>query len=83
MLRRLQSRHPIDLPRGAWTHKKAILLVLGGIAALFVVIPLGLSPLVALSASMMPVVIAIGAGFGTLVLVLVVFGARGKFGWQR
>lgn len=83
MLQRLRSRHPIDLPRGAWKHKIGIFLVLGGIAGLFVLLPLGLSPLVALSDSVVRAIIAIGAGFGALVLALAVFSIRGKHGWQR
>lgn len=83
MLQRLRSRHAIDLPFGGFGFKKGIFLILGGIAGLFVLMPLGLSPLAALSESVLRTVIAVGAGFGALVLVLVVAGIRGKYGWQR
>lgn len=83
MLEKLRSRHPIDLPDGAWGQKKGILTILGGIAVLFVIVPLLLSPLAALSVSVLPVLIAIGAGFGTLFVALLFGAARGKFGWQR
>lgn len=83
MLQKLRSRHPVDLPYGTWGRKRAILAVLGGIAVLFVVIPFLLSPLVALNAGARKAVVLVAAGFGTLFLVLLVGGARGKFGWQR
>lgn len=83
MLQKLRSRHAIDLPFAGFGIKKGIFLILGGIAALFVLMPLGLSPLAALSESVVGTIVAIGAGFGILVLVLVVAGIRGKYGWQR
>lgn len=83
MLQRLRSRHAIDLPFGGFSLKKGILVILGGIAALFVVLPFLLSPLVSLSARSRRTVIAIGASFAVLILVLLVAGIRGKFGWQR
>jgi hypothetical protein len=83
MLQKLRSRHPIDLPRGHWAHKRKFLGVLGILAVLFVIVPLLLSPLVALSASVPRVAIAVAAGVGTLVLVLLVGGVRGKTGWDR
>ena len=83
MLQKLRSRHGVDLPYSGFGTKKGILAVLGGLAVLFVVIPLLLSPLVALSDSVRRAAIAIAAGVGTLVLVLLVAGIRGKYGWQR
>lgn len=83
MLQRLRSRHPIDLPAGKWGHAKPILAVLGTLAVLFVVLPLLLSPLVAAGASFRRALFLIAAGVGTLVLVLLITGVRGKFGWQR
>jgi hypothetical protein len=83
MLRKLRSRHPIDLPRGKWGRAKPILAVLGTLAILFVLIPLLLSPLLAARVSIPRAAILIGAGFGTLVFVLVLGGIRGKSGWQR
>ena len=83
MLQKLRSRHPIDLPQGHWTHKRGILMVLGGTAVLFVLLPFALSPLVALSESSRKAMLAVAAGVGTLLLVLFVGGLRGKFGWDR
>jgi len=83
MLQRLRSRHPIDLPRGAWQRKKGILAILGGTAVMFVLIPLALSPLVALSESARKALILLAAGLGTLLFVLFIGGVRGKFGWDR
>lgn len=83
MLQKLRSRHPIDLPNGKWGRAKPILGVLAAIAVLFVFIPLLVSPLVAASASLRNAIVLLGAGIGTLVLVLVIGGIRGKTGWQR
>ena len=83
MLQKLRSRHAVDLPYAGFGTKKGILTVLGGIAALFVLVPLLLSPLAALSESARRALIAIAAGVGTLVLVLLVAGIRGKYGWKR
>lgn len=83
MLQKLRSRHPIDLPRGAWGHKRAILAILGTIAVLFVIIPFLVSPLVSLSADATKALLLLAAGIGTLVLVLFVGGVKGKFGWDR
>lgn len=83
MLQKLRSRHGVDLPYSGFGTKKGILAVLGGLLVLFVLIPLALSPLVALRASVPRAAIAIAAGMGLLVLVLLVAGIRGKYGWQR
>lgn len=89
MLQKLRSRYPIDLPADGFGTKKAILAVLGGIAVLFLIVPFLLSPLAALlrgarsDDGVLPVVIAIGAAFGLLALVLVVGGIRGKPGHAR
>ena len=83
MLQKLRSRHAIDLPYSGFGMKKGILAVLGGILVLFVLLPLALSPLAALSQSVPKAAIAIAAGFGALLLVLLLAGIRGKFGWQR
>jgi hypothetical protein len=83
MLQKLRSRHGVDLPYSGFGTKKGILTVLGGIAALFVIIPFLLSPLAAANESVRRAAILIGAGVGTLVFVLLVAGIRGKFGWQR
>lgn len=83
MLQKLRSRHPVDLPYGKWGIAKPILMVLAGIAVLFVIIPLLLSPLAAASVSIRKVLVLLVASLGTLVLVLVVAGIRGKYGWQR
>lgn len=83
MLQKLRSRHPVDLPYGKWGRAMPILMVLAGIAVLFVVIPFLLSPLAAASVSLRKVIVLLGAGLGTLVLVLVLAGIRGKYAWQR
>lgn len=83
MLEKLRSRHSIDLPYGGFGMKKGIFVILGGIAALFVLMPLGLSPLASLSEHSRKTILAIGAGFGTLILVLAIAGIRGKYGWKR
>lgn len=83
MLRRLRSRHPVDLPYQGFGRRRPTLAILGGLAVLFVVIPFLVSPLVSASDSVRKTAIAIAAAFGTLFLVLLVTGARGKFGWQR
>lgn len=89
MLQKLRSRHPIDLPAEGFGHKKAILAVLGGIAVLFILVPFLLSPLAALYRGLQDgqalprALLAIAAGVGTLVLVILLGAARGKSGWRR
>lgn len=83
MLQKLRSRHAIDLPFAGFGLKKGILAALAGLAILFVLIPLLLSPLAALSEASRKTAIAVAAGVGTLVLVLLVAGIRGKYGWRR
>jgi len=83
MLQKLRSRHAIDLPYDGFGRKKGILAILGGIAALFVLLPLALSPLAALAESSRRALILVAAGMGTLVFVLLVAGIRGKYGWKR
>lgn len=83
MLQKLRSRHGVDLPYSGFGTKKGILAVLGGLAALFVVIPFLLSPLAAADESVRKAAILMAAGLGTLVFVLLVAGIKGKFGWQR
>ena len=83
MLRRLQSRHEIDLPYGKWGRAKPILFVIATLAVLFVILPFLVSPLAAASESVRRAAVLIGAGVGTLLLVLLVTGLRGKPGWQR
>ena len=86
MLQKLRSRHPVDLPSGAWGRKKGILAVLGGIAFLFLLVPL----LLALVGGLLDgrrvdreAALAIAAMAGFLLLVLIVAGIRGKPGWDR
>ena len=83
MLQKLRSRHPIDLPYGGFARKKGILTVLGGLAVLFVIVPLLLSPLVQLNESARKAVVLVGAGVGLLVAVLLVGAILGKTGWDR
>ena len=83
MLQKLRSRHPVDLPYGGFGRKKGILTVLGGLAVLFVLVPLALSPLVQLSESARKAVVLVGAGIGLLVVVLLFGAIRGTTGWDR
>ena len=89
MLRRLQSRHPIDLPRGKWRHVKVMVAVFGGLAALAVLIPFAISPLGAIYAdwqagfTVPPALLLTVAGIGTLILVLAIGAIKGKPGWDR
>ena len=83
VLRRLRSRHGVDLPYSGFGVRRPTLAILGLIAVLFVIVPLLVSPLAAANESVRRTAIAIAAAFGTLFLVLLVAGARGKFGWQR
>jgi hypothetical protein len=83
MLQKLRSRHPVDLPYGTWGRKRGILTILGGLAVLFVVIPLVLSPLVQLGASTRKAVVLVGAGVFMLLFALLMGAIRGKTGWDR
>lgn len=83
VLRRLRSRHPVDLPYEGFGRRTPTLAILGLLAVLFVIVPFLVSPLAAANESIRRTAIAIAAAFGTLFLVLAVAGARGKFGWQR
>lgn len=83
VLRKLRSRHPVDLPYKGFGRRWPTLAILGFLAVLFVIVPFLVSPLVSASDSVRRTAIAIGAAFGTLFLVLAIAGARGKYGWQR
>lgn len=85
MLEKLRSRHPIDLPE-RYGHKVGILVILGGLAVLFVIVPL----FVALGASLIEKgridqtrAALVAGGIGFLLLVVLVSGIRGKVGWDR
>jgi hypothetical protein len=81
MLQKLRSRERIDLPVEGMGRRRPTLAILGGLAVLFVIVPLVLSLLSGATARNLA--IGLGAGVGTLLLVLLVFGARGKPGWNR
>lgn len=83
MLQKLRSREGVDLPYEGFGRRRPTLAILGGIFALFVLVPFLLSPLANLRSEMRATVLVIGAGFGALLLVLLIGGAKGKFGWQR
>lgn len=79
MLEKLRSRHPIDVPAEEWGRRRGFLVILGGIAALFVLLPLA----GAAYAGAFRAPYAIAAGVGALVLVLVLGAVRGKTGHAR
>ena len=86
MLEKLRSRHPVDVPADEWGRRKLFVVVLGGLAVLFVLVPLAVSLLAGLTwggGINRRAVIAVAAGFGFLVLVLVAGALRGKPGWER
>ena len=86
MLQKLRSRHPVDLPVSGYRKVKPLAFAIGTIAVLFVLVPLvvalfaGLTEDGGLDTTWAP---AIAAGVGTLLLVLLVAGIRGKAGWNR
>lgn len=79
MLEKLRSRHSIDLPAEGWKRSNGLLTVLGGIAVLFVIIPL----LIALYATARYYTLGIVLGVAALVLALLVGAIRGKPGHAR
>lgn len=83
MLQKLRSREGVDLPYEGFGRRSPTFVILGGIFALFVLVPFLLSPLANLRTEMRATVLVIGAGFGALLLVLLIGGVKGKFGWQR
>lgn len=86
MLEKLRSRHPVDLPAESWGRRTPFLAIIGGIAGLFLILPLGLSLIAALVRDgefNVSAATAIAAGFGFLFIVLLVAGIRGKVGHDR
>lgn len=88
MIEKLRSRHPIDVPAEGFRASRGLFTVIGGIAALFVLLPLGLALLLGVidvnaRVLRIPVVLAIVAAGATLVLVLLVGALRGKPGHAR
>ena len=79
MLEKLRSRHSIDLPAEGWRRSRGLLVVWGGIAVLFLLIPLAL----ALYAGAKLVPLGIVAAFAALILVWIVGAIRGKPGARR
>lgn len=86
MLQKLRSRHPIDLPVDGYGRKRGILAVMGGLAVLFLFVPLVVSLLGGLARGGTIDVnagTAVAAGVGLLVLVVLVGGLIGKVGADR
>lgn len=86
MLEKLRTRHPIDIPAEDWGRRKPILAILGGIAVLFLFVPLLMSLAGALldgNGLDLPGIVLVAAGFGVLLLALLIYGARGKVGHDR
>lgn len=79
MLEKLRSRHSIDLPAEGFGRSKFLFLVWGGIAGLFIGLPLALAAYA--GARLLP--LAIGAAVGVLVLLWVAGAVRGKPGSRR
>jgi hypothetical protein len=83
MIEKLRSRHPVDVPAEGFQRSTGLLTVIGGIAALFVLLPLGLALLfgvVDVNARVLriPVIAAIVVAGATFVLALLVGATRGK-----
>ena len=88
MIEKLRSRHPVDVPAEGFRTSRGLLTVIGGLAALFVLLPLGLALLLGvidINARVLrvPVVLAIVAAGATFILVLLVGAVRGKPGHAR
>lgn len=88
MIEKLRSRHPVDVPAEGFAASRGLLTVIGGIAALFVLLPLGLALLLGVidvnaRVLRIPVILAIAAAGATFVLVLMVAAMRGKPGHAR
>lgn len=79
MLEKLRSRHSIDLPAEGFGRSHGLLFVWGGIAALFVALPLALTFYA--GARILPY--AIGTAAGALILVWLGGAIRGKPGSRR
>ncbi|MFA5862582.1 MAG: hypothetical protein WDA16_12900 [Candidatus Thermoplasmatota archaeon] len=79
MIEKLRSRRSIDLPAEGWKNSRRLLAVLGGLAALFVILPLAL----ALYGGARDHALGIVLGVSALVLALVVGAALGKPGHAR
>jgi hypothetical protein len=79
MLEKLRSRHSIDLPAEGFRRSNGLFVAIGGIALLFVLIPL----LLALYAVARTATIGIAIGVAALLLVWIVWGAIGKPGYAR
>lgn len=87
MIEKLRSRHPIDLPAERWRFNWILFLILGGIAGLFLFLPLGLAfagPVgLALLERDLALPIAIVLAGGTFVSALVAGAVLGKPGHRR
>ena len=87
MLKKLRSREPIDIPVEGWRKRRPTLAIIGVIAVVFLFVPLLLTLLAAVADPDQGLRVtrtqAVAAGVGTLLLVLIALGLRGKPGWQR
>ena len=85
MLKKLRSREHVDIPAEGWGRRRPTLAIIGLIAVLFLFVPLVLALVngvydggVRVSGAQ-----AVAAGVGTLLLVLILLGIKGKPGWDR
>lgn len=79
MIEKLRSRHPIDLPTEGFGLSRALFVIWGGIASLFVGLPLAY----ALKNGALDAPKALAIAFGALLIVLLVGAVRGKAGHAR
>ena len=79
MLEKLRSRHSIDLPAEGWRPARGMVVVWGGLAVLFLLVPL----LLTLYAGARLLPMGIVAGVGALLLAWLVGTIRGKPGARR
>ena len=78
MLQKLRSRHAIDLPAERWGRRRPTLAILGLIALFFVLVPFLLS-----LGGAGRLLLGVAAGVGALLLVILLYGLKGKPGWDR
>lgn len=79
MIEKLRSRHPIDLPTKGFGLSRGLFVIWGGIASLFVLLPLAF----ALKNGALDVPLGIAIAFGALLLMLLFGAVRGKPGHAR
>ena len=79
MLEKLRSRHSIDLPAEGFGRSKGLFVVWGGIAFLFIGVPL----LLAFVKGALLIPLAVAAAIGAFLLAWLVGAIRGKPGSRR